>query len=180
MSEQNNQQTQQTQQPQQTQQQYQQPQQQQYQQPQQQQYQQQYQQPPYQQGYQQPNQFSKFTNTADYTGQYHPQDIADNKIYAILSYFGFLFFIPLVAAPQSRYGRFHANQGLLLFILEVAVGIVTGIIGAIIPWQLYWLQSIISLVFWVPEAVLFIIGLMNAINGKAKELPIIGKYRIIK
>jgi len=149
---------------------------------QQQQYQQQppqYQQP-YQQYQQQPNGFSNFTNTADYTGQYHPQDIADNKIYAILAYFGFLFFIPLVAAPQSRYARFHANQGLLLFLLEVVTSILTAIISAVIPWHLYWLQSILSLLFWIPGVVLFFIGLMNAINGKAKELPIIGKYRLIK
>jgi uncharacterized membrane protein len=166
MSEQNNQQTQQPEQ------QYQQPQQ-----PQQPQYQYQQNQQNYQQ---QPPPFANVTKTADYTGQFHPQDIADNKIYAILSYFGILFFIPLVAAPQSRYARFHANQGLMLLLLEIATGIVTGIIGALIPWYLYWLESLISLIFWVPGIALFIIGLLNAINGRAKELPVIGKFRLIK
>ena len=99
---------------------------------------------------------------------------------AILAYFGILFFIPLVAAPQSRYGRFHANQGLLLLIVMVVLEIAAVIIGIIIPWYMYWLQAIVTFILWLPTIALFIIGLMNAINGKAKDLPVIGKDKIIK
>jgi hypothetical protein len=36
--------------------------------------------------------------------------------------------------------------------------------------------GLVSLVFLV----LLIIGIMNAANGRAKELPIIGKFKILK
>ena len=38
------------------------------------------------------------------------------------------------------------------------------------------LFSLLGIVFLV----LVIIGIINAANGKAKELPVIGKYRILK
>lgn len=38
------------------------------------------------------------------------------------------------------------------------------------------LFSLLGIVFLV----LAIIGIINAANGKAKELPVIGKYRILK
>ena len=110
-------------------------------------------------------------NTPDYTANFDPADIAANKTVSILAYFGILFFIPLVAAPTSRYGRFNANQGLLLLLLGAAGGIVSAI--PVIGWIVGPLVSIAVLV-------LLIIGIMNVSNGKAKTLPVIGKIFIIK
>src|SRR5271170_5256640 len=42
-------------------------------------------------------------------------DVQNHKAVAILAYIFFV--IPLVAAPHSKFARFHANQGLLLFII---------------------------------------------------------------
>ena len=50
-----------------------------------------------------------------------------NKVMAILAYI--IFFIPLLAAKESKFAMYHANQGLVLFLLAVAVSIV----GTIIP-----------------------------------------------
>ena len=44
-----------------------------------------------------------------------PADIEKNKTMAGLAYL--IFFLPLLACPDSKYGRYHANQALLLFIL---------------------------------------------------------------
>ncbi|NLA78908.1 MAG: hypothetical protein GX845_05135, partial [Erysipelothrix sp.] len=38
------------------------------------------------------------------------EDIEKNKTMAGLAYL--IFFLPLVAAPESKFGKFHANQGL--------------------------------------------------------------------
>ncbi|KJR49239.1 hypothetical protein UF75_0317 [Desulfosporosinus sp. I2] len=46
-----------------------------------------------------------------------PSDIEQNKTMAALAYF--LFFLPLIACKDSQYGRFYANQGLLVLILSV-------------------------------------------------------------
>ncbi len=46
---------------------------------------------------------------------------------SVLAYIGILFLIPLLACPNSRFARYHTNQGLVLFLLELAIGVVTGI-----------------------------------------------------
>ena len=126
--------------------------------------------------------FQNLNNTADTTAEFDQNDINTNKGMAILAYFGPLVLIPIFAAKQSKFARYHSNQGLLLLIAAVAWSIVYGIINAIllaISWRLYTVSSIIgilSIVFFV----LFIIGIINASNGRAKELPIIGKFKILK
>lgn len=98
------------------------------------------------------------------------EDIEKNKTISGLAYF--LFFLPLVAAPESKYGKFHANQGLLLLILGFGGNIILGMIP-IIGWVIIPFFSILVLV-------LGIMGLINGFGGKMKELPLIGKYRLIK
>ncbi len=122
------------------------------------------------------------TNTTDTTAEFDAQDIQNNKVMAILAYFGFLVLVPIFGAKTSKYARYHANQGLILFIAEVAYGIVYKIIIRIllaISWRLYFLSSVLGLVYLV-FTVLSIIGIINAANGKAKELPIIGQFKILK
>ena len=117
--------------------------------------------------YQQPN----AKDGADYTAQFAPADIEANKIMAVLAYI--LFLIPLLAAKESPYAKYHTNQGLLVCLAAIAVSIV----GSIIP-ILGWF--IILPVGSIIVAVLGIIGIINAWKGTAKDLPIIGKIRIIK
>lgn len=103
------------------------------------------------------------------------KDAADNKWVALLGYFGILFLIPLLASPDSKFARFHANQGLVLFLACVVMEIASGIVGWI-P-VLGWLAA---LAINVALIALAIMGMVNAYNGKAKELPIIGKFQLIK
>ena len=121
-------------------------------------------------------------NTADTTADYDADDIAQNKAMGILAYFGPLCFIPMFAAKGSKFARFHANQGLVLLIACVAWSIAYGILNWIIlaiSWKLYFISSIIGLVSLV-FLVLTVIGIINAANGRAKELPVIGKIKILK
>ena len=126
--------------------------------------------------------FASFNNTVDSTESFDPQDIQNNKVMAILAYLGILVLIPLLAAKESRFARFHTNQGLVLFIAEIiysiAYSILTGVILAI-SWRLYFLVTIIGLL-GLAFLVLSIIGIINAAGGKAKELPVIGKIKILK
>ena len=126
--------------------------------------------------------FANLNNTADTTAEYDPADITNNKAMGILAYFGPLCFIPMFAAKGSRFARFHANQGLVLMLASIAWSIVYSIINWIIlaiSWRLYFISSIIGLVSLV-FLVLCVIGIINAANGKAKELPIIGKFKLLK
>lgn len=121
-------------------------------------------------------------NTLDTTADYDNKDIEQNKAMAILAYFGPLCLIPIFAAKNSKFARFHSNQGLVLLLACIAWSIASSIINTIvlaISWRLYFITTIISLLSIV-FAVIAIIGIINAANGKAKELPIIGKIKILK
>jgi len=97
-------------------------------------------------------------------------DIEKNKTMAGLAYL--IFFLPLIVCPESKYAKFHANQGLLLFIVAIVGNIVLGMIP-IIGWMIMPLYAIGILIIGI-------MGLINGFGGKAKRLPIFGKYNILK
>ncbi|MBS6447025.1 MAG: zinc-ribbon domain-containing protein [Clostridiales bacterium] len=122
--------------------------------------------------------FNKFNDTKDDTSAFDPADIESNKVMGILSYLSWLVLIPLIAAPKSPFARFHANQGLILAIIEIAFSIVLGALSLIPGVGIVFniILSLLGLVFLLFS----ILGIVNAANGKAKELPVIGKIRLIK
>jgi hypothetical protein len=52
-------------------------------------------------------------------GEADADDIEKNKVFAVLAYIGILFLVPLLAAPQSRFARYHTNQGIVLFLASI-------------------------------------------------------------
>ncbi|MDR0757283.1 MAG: hypothetical protein LBF85_05480 [Tannerella sp.] len=99
------------------------------------------------------------------------KDAEDNKVYAVLSYFWILFLIPLLAAKESPFARFHANQGFILFIVNFVLMILL-----FIPFI-----GFVALIVNIGTFVLMIIGIINAAKGEKKELPLIGNlFQIIK
>ena len=126
--------------------------------------------------------FSNINNTADTTQEYDPQDIEKNKFTAILSYLGILVIVPILAAKESKFARFHANQGLILCIAAILYWIAYSILSSIIlsiSWHLYWLVSIISIV-GIIFLVWSVLGIINAAKGRAKELTFIGHFKMLK
>lgn len=127
--------------------------------------------------------FEKFKNTDDYTTQFTREDIEQNKAMAILAYLGILVLVPIFAAKDSRFARFHANQGLVLLISMVAYSIIENILNAVfyaIWWGLGSIFSIILNVIYLVFIVYIVLGIVNAAKGEAKELPVIGKLRILR
>lgn len=119
-----------------------------------------------------------FSNTADTTSEYSPEDISSNKLMAILAYLGILVLIPVFCAKNSPYARFHTNQGAVLAIAEIVINLVISVLSGF-P-SIGWLFTLIGGIADVAFFVLMIIGIINAVNGKAKELPVIGGIRILK
>ncbi len=102
-------------------------------------------------------------------------DIEKNKVFGVLAYFGILFLVPLLAAKESRFAQFHANQGLVLFIGEVIL-MFGWFILAFIPF-IGWLLGFAA---WVLLLVLAIMGIVSSAQGEMKPLPIIGDIKLIK
>lgn len=120
----------------------------------------------------------------DFTQQFDPNDIEQNKVLALFSYLGILFLIPLLAAPNSQYARFHTNQGIVLFIADIVLGIVIGVVSVLLTliggFAGIAIAGVISGLIGLCIFIFVILGIVNAVTGKAKELPVIGKIRILK
>ena len=113
-----------------------------------------------------------------------PEDVQNNKVFAILAYFGILVLVPIFEAKKSKFARFHANQGLVLCIVEVVWYLISYFIslalihslsfGFLTLWTgISWLVNIGILVF-------AIIGIVNAAQGSTKPMPLFGKFKILK
>lgn len=119
-------------------------------------------------------------NTPDFTKDFDQNEVTQYKWQAILAYVPPLFFIALCATNGSKYGRFHANQGLLLTIVYAAVSVVVGIMGGIFgAIGLGVIGDLFGILELVP-VLLMVFGIVKTAKRNSVELPIIGKFRIFK
>lgn len=120
---------------------------------------------------------SENTSTRPAVASITEADINDGKTMAILAYIFFI--IPLLAARDKKFAMYHTEQALILWIafiiIYIAVWIVMFIVGQISS-SLACVISILTFIPWLAYLVLWIMGLLNAIGGKVKELPVVGKY----
>ena len=85
------------------------------------------------------------------------------RLISAASYISVLFILPYIFANDSGFARFHARQGLGLFIF----GAVADVIGSIFP--LAWL-------LWIIRIYCIYKGVTGALSGRTEELPLLGKY----
>ncbi len=124
-----------------------------------------------QQQYQQtpPNAGATQPEPKDVTYMFDPADIEKNKAMGLLGYL--IFFIPLLAAKDSPFAKFHANQGFVLFLSYIVASVL---------WIIPILGWIAAPIVYIVITVLSIMGIINALGGKAINLPIVGKLKIFK
>jgi uncharacterized membrane protein len=91
------------------------------------------------------------------------KDIEENKVLAALSYLGILVLVPILAGKDSKFVKFHAKQGLVLFIVDVIASFFVWI--AVIGWLLGLGLVIISLY-----------GFVQALQGRHWRLPYLADY----
>lgn len=125
----------------------------------------------------------------EYTKKFHPDDRRCCRIECVCACSGILFFLPLVSVPESRFGRYWANQGLLILLIEIVALLAWGLSSWILG--LLALIPIIGLIFTVIKvavrilisiAVLFFAIRSGIFAGKrrAVDIPFIGYLRFIK
>lgn len=91
----------------------------------------------------------------------------NDKVFAILSYIGFLWLIGLLVSPEKdhAYVKNHVNNGILLTIAWVIAFVISRI--PFIGW-------IIGLILDIGIFVLCLLGLIAACQGQKYKLPLIG------
>lgn len=114
--------------------------------------------------------------------EFDPLDVQKNKVNAVLAYLGILVLVPVFSAKDSKFARFHANQGLVLLIAEVAYGTIYRILNGILQMISSNLRIVsvpLSLVYLV-FLIFSILGIVYAAKGQAKKLPVVGDFKILK
>jgi uncharacterized membrane protein len=124
----------------------------------------------------------------DFTSDFEPEDIEENYKACALAYTGYLFFLPLLTSPKSKFARFHANQGLLVLLTTVALGCAFSVLYYLLDIPISLLRQnyvILSVFSKATTAIEFAVWVMFIVFGfvtrkKAKLLPVLGKIKIIK
>ncbi|MCF2683717.1 zinc ribbon domain-containing protein [Faecalicatena contorta] len=117
--------------------------------------------------------------------EYFPQEeVRQNKGMGILSYFGFLVLIPLLAGNKnSEYVKQHLNQGISLWVISAILDLLDG--EAVFGLYSFtdFGNNILSRVLDVAGFAIFIIvimGIVSACKGTKKPLPLVGNIKIFK
>lgn len=87
----------------------------------------------------------------------------DSKTTGIVAYLTWIGLLIAILAGDKEGAKFHVNQALVIWLFSLL---------SFIP-CIGWIWAIFMLVCWI-------IGLIAAINEEEKEVPLIGKIRILK
>ena len=115
----------------------------------------------------------------------------NDTVMAVLAYLGILVLIPILTGEykKSSFVKHHTNQGVVFLIFCIAFSIVLSILMTILSSVLIsnpdflGLFTVISLVLsllWFIPTILLILGIINAVKGETKPLPVIGNFTIVK
>ena len=111
-------------------------------------------------------------------------DVEKNKVFGVLAYIGILWLVPLLAAKDSPFARYHCNQGLVLFLSVIAAWFANWILSIVLAFIpiLGWLLILLLWLALVGGTLFMAIrGIINAANGTCKPLPFIGnRFTLIK
>lgn len=92
-----------------------------------------------------------------------PQPESDERLFAAIGYVFFLFIIPLLVKPKSKYCKFHAQQSMVLFLTSIIVLIVL----AAVP----WIGSLLTLAIFA----IYVLAIYKSYKGELWAIPLISK-----
>ena len=134
-----------------------------------------------------------FTDLKDHTTECTQEEVNNGKLMAVLAYFGLLALIPYFVEKDNKYVRFHSIQGLNFYLegLIATVGLtvvmfvsmflfIIPILGWILGGILFIVSFIGLMAISIGSLVFQIMGIVYAVQGSAKELPIVNKIKLIK
>ena len=139
------------------------------------------------------NCIKKILDTKDSTKDFTKKDIKDNMGFALVSYLSILAFIPYFLGKSSKFVQYHAKQGMNLLIVTasytvfsnllclIRIGRVSTYLGTYVVERITpWWITLPVVIGWLCLILITVVGIVNVSKGRAKELPIIGKLKIVK
>lgn len=109
--------------------------------------------------------------------------VEEGKVCSILLYVvwivGIIWYFADDKMRKNSFANYHAKQSIVLVIAAVALSIGLSILSAIffwIPFVGWALMSLLWLAFWVIMLIFVILGIMHAVKGEEKPLPVIGQF----
>ncbi len=89
------------------------------------------------------------------------------NLYAVLSYLWVLCLIPVFVKKENEFIKFHARQGLMLFMVEIAVGIV-----GIVP----ILGSVVHTLGIIVCGLVSLVAIVQVLMGKKWKIPVVSEW----
>ncbi len=124
---------------------------------------------------QQNNNQNKPDELVDHTKEYTSDQIKAGKLMSVLSYLSVLSLIPYFTEKTNPYVKFHAKQGINIFLYEV---IFYALDAAISKFSSFF--GFIAYLGSIALGVASIVGIVFALNGEAKEIPFLNQIKLIK
>lgn len=112
------------------------------------------------------------------------ENLKGKKFTAALAYLFWFTVIPMIYSTESKFIKYHANQGLVLAVIETGYLIVMVIVCKIL-WAYSRATSVLVettmlAVFVGVFGMLSLIGIFNVILGKEKPVPTFGHIKLWK
>lgn len=98
----------------------------------------------------------------------------DTKATSVVAYLSWIGFLLAYLLGDREGAKFHLNQGAVLAIISVGANVVSGV-SFLLPFG-EWIIGVVNTA-WV---VFTVIGIITAVQGEERPLPIIGGVKIIK
>lgn len=85
------------------------------------------------------------------------------KVLALLSYISGFCVLPFFLTPNDQFAKYHARQGVVLFVFSILLDILSKITG-------------VAAILNIARIYLIYKGIKNVLEDRTEELPYIGKY----
>ena len=96
----------------------------------------------------------------------------DKKTTGIVAYITWIGLLVAFLAGDKEGAKFHLNQSLVIWLVNLVGGIVLGFIP--------WIGGLLSFALWVFCVVCVVLGIIAASKEEEKEVPLLGKIKILK
>ena len=132
--------------------------------------------------------YDTLVDTKEHNGEFTKEEENKYKNIAVFCYIPFicLYFIVTGEYKKSEYLKFHVNEGIDLTLAFIIIVIINKICNAIFNQNSlvlhntpFIIDAVISFLYFC-IILLMLFGILNTVNYKSKELPIIGKIKLIK